>query len=96
MFSLEYSRPGKPTDNAYIESSNGSLREVCLNVNWFMSWEDTRMKLEKWKNDYNEFRPHSGLNMPDASRIRGRGKACYGLKGSNFLIMNGPNFREYL
>lgn len=58
---LEYSRPGKPTDNAHIESFNGSLRDECLNVNWFMSLEDARVKIENWRKDYNEFRPHSAL-----------------------------------
>lgn len=58
---LDYSRPGTPTDNAYIESFNGSFRDECLNTNWFMSLEDARGKIEKWKNDYNEFRPHSAL-----------------------------------
>lgn len=58
---LDYSRPGKPIDNAWIESFNGSFRDECLNVNWFMSIEDARMKIEIWRKDYNEFRPHSGL-----------------------------------
>lgn len=58
---LDYSRPGKPTNNAHIESFNGSLRDECLNVNWFMSLEDARVKIENWRKDYNEFRPHSAL-----------------------------------
>jgi putative transposase len=58
---LDYSRPGTPTDNAYIESFNGSFRDECLNTNWFMSLEDAREKIERWKTDYNEFRPHSAL-----------------------------------
>lgn len=58
---LAYSRPGRPTDNPHIESFNGSFRDECLNVNWFMSLEDAKKKIETWKNDYNEFRPHSGL-----------------------------------
>ncbi len=58
---LEYSRPGKPADNPHIESFNGSLREECMNIHWFMSLEDARQKIEKWRVDYNEFRPHSGL-----------------------------------
>lgn len=58
---LEYSRPGKPTDNPHIESFNGSLRDECLNIHWFMSLEDAKQKIEKWRVDYNEFRPHSGL-----------------------------------
>jgi putative transposase len=58
---LDFSRPGKPMDNATIESFNGSFRDECLNVNWFLSMEDARDKIEKWRRDYNEFRPHSAL-----------------------------------
>lgn len=58
---LDYSRPGKPTDNAFIESFNGSLRDECLNTNWFLSLQDARDKIELWRRDYNEFRPHSSL-----------------------------------
>lgn len=59
---LDFSRPGKPTDNAFIESFNGSLRDECLNVTWFMSFDDARQKLENWRQDYNHFRPHSALS----------------------------------
>ena len=58
---LDYSRPGTPTDNPHIESFNGSFRDECLNMNWFMSLEDARDKIERWRRDYNEFRPHSAL-----------------------------------
>lgn len=58
---LDFSRPGKPTDNAFIESFNGSFRDECLNVNWFLSLEDARGKIESWRKDYNEYRPHSSL-----------------------------------
>ena len=58
---LDFSRPGKPTDNAFIESFNGSLRDECLNVSWFLSLEDAYQKLENWRQDYNHFRPHSAL-----------------------------------
>ena len=58
---LEFSRPGKPTDNAFIESFNGSLRDECLNVNWFLSLEDAPQKLDVWREDYNSYRPHSSL-----------------------------------
>lgn len=54
---LDFSRPGKPTDNAYIESFNGRFREECLNANWFLSLEDARCKIEAWRHDYNEVRP---------------------------------------
>jgi len=58
---LDFSRPGKPTDNALIESFNGSFRDECLNVNWFLSLEDAKDKIEAWRRDYNDFRPHSSL-----------------------------------
>ena len=58
---LDFSRPGKPTDNAYIESFNGSFRDECLNTNWFLSLEDAGEKIEHWRQEYNSFRPHSSL-----------------------------------
>lgn len=58
---LDFSRPGKPTDNAFIESFNGSFRDECLNVNWFMSLDDAIEKIQAFKDDYNGFRPHSAL-----------------------------------
>lgn len=59
---LDYSRPGKPTDNPFIESFNGSFRDECLNVNWFLSLDDAYEKINKWVEEYNLFRPHSSLN----------------------------------
>jgi putative transposase len=59
---LDFSRPGKPTDNALIESFNGSLRDECLNVHWFLSLADAREKIEAWRKEYNSFRPHSSLD----------------------------------
>ena len=58
---LDFSRPGKPTDNPYIESFHGSFRDECLNVHWFLSLEDAQEKIEAWRQDYNSFRPHSSL-----------------------------------
>lgn len=58
---LDFSRPGKPTDNAFIESFNGSFRDECLNVNWFLSLEDAWEKIQAFKEDCNHFRPHSAL-----------------------------------
>ena len=70
---LDFSRPGKPTDNPFIESFNGSLRDECLNTNWFLSMEDAREKLEVWRKDYNNFRPHSALGgMPPNEYIQTR------------------------
>lgn len=59
---LAFSRPGKPTDNAYIESFNGSFRDECLNLHWFDSLADARVKVQAWLMDYNESRPHRALN----------------------------------
>ena len=58
---LYFSRPGKLTDNAFIESFNGSFRAECLNASWFMSLDDARSKCEAWRADYNEVRPHSSI-----------------------------------
>ena len=59
---LDFSRPGKPTDNAMVESFNGRLRQECLNEHWFMSLDDAQSKIEAWRGHYNETRPHSALN----------------------------------
>jgi putative transposase len=59
---LDYSRPGKPTDNPYIESFNGSFRDECLNIHWFLSLEDAQEKIDLWRRDYNSFRPHSSID----------------------------------
>ncbi len=55
-------KPGKPTQNAYVESFHGRLREDCLQVRWFQNLFDTRRKITAWRHDYNEQRPHSSLN----------------------------------
>lgn len=59
---LEFSRPGTPTDNAYIESFNGSLRDECLYVHWFIDLTDAKEKLQAWQYEYNKSRPHRALN----------------------------------
>lgn len=59
---LHFIAPGKPTQNAFIESFNGKFREDCLNENWFDTLEEARETIENWRNEYNGFRPHSSLN----------------------------------
>ncbi len=54
---LDFSRPGKPTDNAFIESFNGRFREECLNQHWFLTLEDAREKIYDWWIEYNSHRP---------------------------------------
>ena len=58
---LDFSRPGKPTDNAFIESFNSRFRQECLNEHWFLSIEDARVKIVGWWREYNSHRPHSSL-----------------------------------
>nr|WP_127070953.1 IS3 family transposase [Pelagibacterium lentulum] len=73
---LDFSRPGKPTDNAFIESFNGKFRAECLNAHWFMSLDDARSKMEDWRRDYNEVRPHSAIgNKPPISLMNASGAA---------------------
>lgn len=58
---LQFIEPGKPTQNAYVESFNGTLRNECLNENWFGSVAEARKIIETWRRKYNEVRPHSSL-----------------------------------
>jgi putative transposase len=66
---LDFSRPGKPIDNAKIESFNGRLRQECLNMHWFLSLDDARSKIEAWRQYYNETRPHSALQWESPARF---------------------------
>ena len=68
---LDFSRPGKPPDNAFIEAFNDRLRAECLNTHWFLSLADAREKLEDWRRDYNEVRPHGAIgNKPPAALLK--------------------------
>ncbi len=58
---IDFSRPGKPTDNAYVESFNGTLRAECLDVRWFANLTEARQIIEAWRREYNESRPHRSL-----------------------------------
>jgi len=58
---LDFSWPGKPSDNAIAESFNGKVRSECLNTTWFMNLDDARRKCEPWRRGYNEQRPHSSI-----------------------------------
>jgi putative transposase len=60
---LDFSRPGKPTDNAYIEAFNGRFRAECLNAHWFLTLDDARSKMEEWRRYYNEDRPHGAIGQ---------------------------------
>jgi len=58
---LDFSQLGEPTDNAYIESFNGRVRQECLNQHWFLSLADAQEQIDQRRLDYNENRPHSSL-----------------------------------
>jgi putative transposase len=58
---IDFSRPGKPTDNGHIESFNGTFRDECLNTHWFMTLAEAREIIEAWRREYNESRPHRAL-----------------------------------
>ena len=58
---LAFIEPGKPSQNAYVESFNGRFRDECLNDNWFSSLYEAKILIEQWRNDYNNVRPHSSL-----------------------------------
>ena len=66
---LQFIRPGKPVENAFIESFNGRLRDECLSTSWFLDLADARAQIEAWRCDYNEARPHSGLAGVTPSRF---------------------------
>lgn len=69
---LAFINPGKPVENAFIESFNGKFREECLNEHWFTSLRDAQEKIEAWRRDYNRNRPHSSLgNKTPEEFLRG-------------------------
>lgn len=70
---LDFSRPGKPTDNPFIEAFNATLRRECLSQHWFLSLQDTQATLDRWKEDYNNTRPHSSLDNQPPAHFRAGG-----------------------
>jgi len=72
---LDFIRPGKPVENAFIESFNGRLRDECLNVQQFSSIADAREKIEAWRLDYNQRRPHGSLGHLTPNEFVHQGQA---------------------
>lgn len=72
---LDFSRPGKPTDNAFIEAFNGRLRAECLNAHWFMTLADAAEKLEDWRKYYNTDRPHGAIGNKPPILLQNPGSA---------------------
>ena len=83
---LDFSRPGRPIDNANIESFNDRLREECLNAHWFLSLDDARRKIEAWRAFYNEVRPHTALKWLTPSEFARRAVETEGNEAGNFQV----------
>jgi putative transposase len=71
-------QPGKPTQNARVESFHGRLREECLNVSWFQNLFDAKRKIAAWRTEYNEERPHSSLGYLTPNEYAARETMSYG------------------
>ena len=69
---LHFIEPGKPAQNAYIESFNGKFRDECLNEHWFTDLSDAKRLIEAWRTEYNTFRPHSSLGNPSPEEFAAR------------------------
>ena len=74
---LVHIQPGKPTQNAYVESFQGRLREECLNLNWFQNLFDARRKIASWRKEYNEERPHSSLGYRTPEEFAAQAASLY-------------------
>ena len=78
---IDFSRPGKPTDNAYIESFNGTFRSECLDAHWFATLAEARQVIEAWRQEYNESRPHRALGERTPNEIASEFAASRELTG---------------
>ena len=75
---LHFITPGRPMENGFIESFNGKFRDECLNENWFLDLADAREKIEEWRCDYNQVRPHSASELPRRRNSQQHGReSCY-------------------
>lgn len=84
---LDFIDPGHPQQNAYIESFNATFRKDCLNKNWFYSLEEAEETIEKWRLDYNEFRPHDSLDDLTPSEFMKRIALTQNQQESNFQVV---------
>ena len=73
---LDFSRPGKPTDNAFAEAFNSRVRAECMNAHWFLTLADAREKLEAWRSYYNEDRPHGAIGHKPPISLHNSGGAA--------------------
>ncbi len=85
---LQFIRPGKPVENAYIESFNGRFREECLNEMVFMNLADARTKIERWRQDYNTRRPHSSLDGMTPAEFAQHHRVMQNSAGTNLSLVH--------
>ena len=87
---LDFSRPGKPTDNAHIEAFNSVFRRECLSQHWFIDLEDAQRVLDHWRVDYNNFRTHGSLARSTPADFAAGAPFTLGLRSSKTRISSGP------
>jgi len=74
----QFIQPGKPNQNAYVESFNGKVRDECLNEHWWRNIDHARNKIERWREDYNQVRPHSSLKNQTPNAFAKKSRAPLG------------------
>jgi putative transposase len=89
---IRFIQPGKPSQNAFVESFNGKLRDACLNEHWFTDLADARRTIETWRVHYNSVRPHSSLAYRTPERFRKETEEGYGKDGSFGTLENPSGF----
>ena len=89
----QFIEPGKPVQNAYVESFNGKFRDECLNEHWFAQLEQARTTVELWRQDYNESRPHSSLGNRTPREFAQAAAAPSGAGREE--VLNNNNQQEY-
>ena len=88
---LDFSRPGKPADNAHAETFNARIRTGCLSQHWFLDLDDAWAKLESWQVDYNEVRPHSAIgDGPPMTLVFAPAPRLRGDRKPESLTLTGP------
>jgi putative transposase len=93
---MDFSRPGTLTDNAYIESFKGSLRDGCLNINWFASLAEAKRLTEAWRRDDNESRPHMAHNGQSPSEFARKCRPMPWWQGQNrcWILTPSPDHQS--
>jgi putative transposase len=89
---LHFIQPGKPTQNAFVESYNGKFRDACLNEHWFVTIADARRTIEFWRLHYNTVRPHSSLGNQTPEQFRLAGEKGCGKDGPYGTLENSSSF----